>query len=215
MIKRLLLLIVSVSIFNALEAQDMASTYKPKNQTENLIIAKIRSLPEVKDFFNYEKNYKPDFMIGPPDKSETRYRMQIGTDLGDSFRTYFWLMIDPKTFQVYYWDFAAFGGLHPFDRFEVAQVVGIGDVRVRDPVERIFLVGGRHFAVYGRAEVNALADVDRDQLVAIAELRFAKMPSSRSDFASPSLPRMSPRATKALPTRTAEGWRRRHDGRKS
>jgi len=31
--------------------------------------------------------------------------MQIGIDYGDSFRTHFWLLINPKTFQIYYEDF--------------------------------------------------------------------------------------------------------------
>lgn len=31
--------------------------------------------------------------------------MQIGIDYGDIFRTHFWLLINQKTFQIYYEDF--------------------------------------------------------------------------------------------------------------
>ena len=87
------------------QAQSLASTYKPKNETERLIIAKIRALPEVVDFYKYVKKDKPDFIINPPDSTNNRYAMQVGIDYGDIFRTHFWLSIDPKNFQVYYEDF--------------------------------------------------------------------------------------------------------------
>ena len=84
----------------------MASSYKPKNKTERLIIAKIRALAEVRDFFKYVKKDKPDFIINPPDSAYNNcYAMQVGIDYGDIFRTHFWLLIDPKTFQVNYEDF--------------------------------------------------------------------------------------------------------------
>jgi hypothetical protein len=86
-------------------AQYFASAYKPRNKTESLVIAKIRALPEVKDFYKYVQRNKPDFIINPPDSSNNCYAMQIGIDYGDIFRTHFWLLIDPKTFQVYYEDF--------------------------------------------------------------------------------------------------------------
>jgi hypothetical protein len=86
-------------------AQYLASSYKPKTKTEKLVIAKIRALPEVKDFYNYVQKDKPDFIINPPDSTSNNcYAMQIGIDYGDSFRTHFWLLIDPKTFKIYYWD---------------------------------------------------------------------------------------------------------------
>jgi len=87
-------------------AQDLASSYKPKNKTERLIIAKIRSLPEVQDFYRYVQRDKPDFIINPPSSTYNNcYAMQIGIDYGDSFRTHFWLLINPKTFQIYNEDF--------------------------------------------------------------------------------------------------------------
>jgi hypothetical protein len=87
-------------------AQDLASSYKPKNKTERFIIAKIRALPEVRDFFKYVKKDKPDFIINSPDSTFNNcYAMQVGIDYGDMFRTHFWLLVDPKTFQVYYEDF--------------------------------------------------------------------------------------------------------------
>ena len=87
-------------------AQDLASAYKPKNKTERLIIAKIRALPEVREFFKYVQKDKPDFIINPPDPTYNNcYAMQVGIDYGDIFRTHFWLLINPKTFQIYYEDF--------------------------------------------------------------------------------------------------------------
>ena len=87
-------------------AQDLASEYRPKNKTERIIIAKIRAVPEVKDFYKYVKSGKPDFIIDPPGTTDKNcYAMQIGTDYGDVFRTNFWLLINPKTLQVYYEDF--------------------------------------------------------------------------------------------------------------
>jgi hypothetical protein len=87
-------------------AQDLASSYKPKNKTERLVIAKIRALSEVRDFDNYVQKDKPDFIINPPSPTFNNcYSMQIGIDYGDIFRTHFWLLINPKTFQIYYEDF--------------------------------------------------------------------------------------------------------------
>jgi len=87
-------------------SQFLASKYKPANKTERLVIAKIRALPEVRDFFDYVKKDKPDFIINPPDLAfNNRYAMQVDIDYGDIFRTHFWLLIDPKTFQIYYEDF--------------------------------------------------------------------------------------------------------------
>ena len=99
-------LFIRLNIIQFCIAQDLASSYKPKNKTERLIIAKIRALPEVRDFFKYVKKDKPDFIINPPNPTYNNcYAMQIGIDYGDIFRTNFWLLIDPKTFQVYYEDF--------------------------------------------------------------------------------------------------------------
>ncbi len=91
-------------------AQEMASTYKPKNETEKLLIAKIRALPEVKGFYKYAGKEKADFMINQPYVAINYcYGMQIGIDYGDIFRTHFWLLIHPKTFKIYYWDFGSEG----------------------------------------------------------------------------------------------------------
>src|SRR6185437_3424978 len=104
--KSVFLFILFACTAQTLTSQVLASKYKPVNKTEKLIIAKIRALPEVKDFFDYVKKDKPDFIINPPDPAfNNRYAMQVGIDYGDVFRTHFWLLIDPKTFQIYYEDF--------------------------------------------------------------------------------------------------------------
>jgi hypothetical protein len=105
LIKSAFSIIFSFSLIQPSAAQCLASSYQPKNKTERLILAKIRALPEVRDFYNYVKNDKPDFMINPPESSSNNcYAMQVGIDYGDVFHTYFWLLIDPKTFKIYYWD---------------------------------------------------------------------------------------------------------------
>lgn len=106
LIKPALFFILFACSFQGSWAQDLASSYKPKNKTEKLMIAKIRALPEVRDFFKYVEKDKPDFIINPPNPTFNNcYAMQVGIDFGDIFRTHFWLLIDPKTFQVYYEDF--------------------------------------------------------------------------------------------------------------
>ena len=105
-IKFAFLIIFSICLIQVCLAQDLASSNKPKNKTERLVIAKIHALPEVRDFFKYVKKDKADFIINPPDSNNNyRYAMQVGVDYGDVFRTFFWLLVDPKTFQVYYEDF--------------------------------------------------------------------------------------------------------------
>ncbi|MGZ3750130.1 MAG: hypothetical protein ACXVJG_06670 [Mucilaginibacter sp.] len=84
---------------------DMVSTFKPKTNTEKLVIAKLKALPEIKEFYAYVKRGKPDIMINPPDKSQNDYRFQVGISYPDIFRTHFWIWIDPKSLQVYYEDY--------------------------------------------------------------------------------------------------------------
>ena len=106
MVKRDLILIFFFFSIRPCLAQELASSYKPKNRTERLIVAKIRALPEVRDFFKYVKKGKPDFIINPPNQTYNNcYAMQVGTDYSDVFRTNFWLLIDPNTFRIYYEDF--------------------------------------------------------------------------------------------------------------
>jgi len=106
LLKPNLLLIFFLFLIQHCLAQVLASSYKPKNKTEGLVIAKIHALPEVREFFRYVKKDKPDFIINPPAPTyDNCYAMQIGIDYGDIFRTFFWLLIDPKTLQIYYYDF--------------------------------------------------------------------------------------------------------------
>jgi hypothetical protein len=104
-IKPALLFTFFIFLVRTAAAQDLASAYHPKNKTERHVIEKIRALPEVKDFFKLVQKDKPDFIINPPNATYNNcYGMQIGIDYGDSFRTHFWLMINPKTMDIYYWD---------------------------------------------------------------------------------------------------------------
>ena len=107
------LIILTFSLFFGIlccHAQEMASTYKPKNKTEKLVIAKIRALPEVKSFFEAAKKSSPDIMINPPDSAFNYcYAMQVGLANFEMFRTHAWLLIHPKTFKIYYLDIGSEG----------------------------------------------------------------------------------------------------------
>ena len=102
-----LTLILSLFFTASCFAQDLVSAYKPKTKEERLVIAKLKSLPEIKDLYARPpgKDYKFDIMIDPPDSQQKNYRFQVGTDHADRFATSCWLSIDPKTLRVYYWDF--------------------------------------------------------------------------------------------------------------
>ena len=101
----LLIIICSLFIFDTAISQELASIFTPKNNTEKLVLEKIRAVPEVKQWLNFKlKEGKPDIIINEPDGALKNYRLQIGTSFPDIFRTSFWLYIDPKTFKIYYWD---------------------------------------------------------------------------------------------------------------
>jgi hypothetical protein len=102
------LVLIAASILNRCFAQEVLSVYKPKNKTEQLVIAKLRSLPEIKDWYASSAKtgkVRHDILIGAPDSSFSAYRFQVGLHYTDEFRTYFWMAIDPKNFKVYYIDF--------------------------------------------------------------------------------------------------------------
>jgi hypothetical protein len=108
------LVLVAVSILNRCFAQadnDRLSSCKPKTKAEKLVFAKLKALPEVKDFHAAVKAKKdiPDIVISVPDKFSTDYSFQVGVIHPDAFRTYFWLVINPKTLRVYYEDFSSEG----------------------------------------------------------------------------------------------------------
>jgi len=86
-------------------AQYFASTYRPKNNTEKTIIAKIKALPEIKEWYKTTKKSDPDLLINIPDSPSENYRIQVGISNLNQFRTSYHLSINPKNLQVYYEDF--------------------------------------------------------------------------------------------------------------
>jgi len=86
------------------KAQYFASSYKPRNETERMALAKVRALPEVKEWFKTAKRSKPDIEINLPDSTQKYYWFQIGISNFDLFRTSYHLFVDPKTFTIYYND---------------------------------------------------------------------------------------------------------------
>ena len=76
-----LILIFFLFLATACFAQDdMVSTFKPKTKTEKLVIAKLKSLPEVKELFTQPQDsyYKCDIEITPPDSQSTNYLFEVG-----------------------------------------------------------------------------------------------------------------------------------------
>lgn len=102
--------LVALSIFclsiQIATAQDFVSSYKPKNQTERTVLAKLKELPEIKEHYTSRKKPKPDIIIAEPYSQSKYYRFQVGFDYGDRFDTNYYLSIDPKTLQVYFDDFS-------------------------------------------------------------------------------------------------------------
>ncbi len=103
-IKSTILFILLIALFQSATAQYFVSTYKPQNQTEKLIIAKVRALPEVKEWFKTAKRSDPDIEINLPDSSRKDYWFQIGIGNFDMFRTNYHLFVNPKTLAIYYND---------------------------------------------------------------------------------------------------------------
>lgn len=103
-IKPSFLFIILIISFQKATAQYFASSYKPKNKTEKLIIGKVRALPEVKEWFKTAKASKPDIEINLPDSTRKDYWFQIGISNFDMFRTNYHLFVDPKTLAIYYND---------------------------------------------------------------------------------------------------------------
>ena len=101
-----LLLIIFCSLFIPKEstAQQFASSFKPKNKTEKLMIAKLRVLPEIKEWFKTAKKSDPDLLIKEPDSTQKYYMIQVGLSNLDMFRTNYYLYVDPQTLQIYFWD---------------------------------------------------------------------------------------------------------------
>jgi len=87
-------------------AQDFVSSYKPKNQTEKTVLAKLKALPEIKQHYASRKNPKPDIIIARPYSQSKYYCFQVGFDYGDRFGTNYYLSVNPKTLQVYFEDFS-------------------------------------------------------------------------------------------------------------
>lgn len=109
----LLLFICCTGSFQLASAQDLISSYRPKNKTEKLIIAKVCALPEVKEWFKTAKKSEPDIMISLPGSTQKYYWFQIGLSNLGMFRTNYHLFVDPKTYQIFYLDFFDESGYKP------------------------------------------------------------------------------------------------------
>ena len=100
----------SIFLVQISTAQYLGSTYKPKNKKEKLVLAKIYSLPEIKEWLTAHKKSKADLIINVPDSTED-YTIQVGLDNLGMFRTHYHLSINPKTLAIYYADFMDTSGL--------------------------------------------------------------------------------------------------------
>jgi hypothetical protein len=109
---KLPLFIVFICLTQISSAQYLASAFKPKNKTEKLVIAKVRALPEIKEWLQTNKPSKPDLIINLPDSpsgstsiSDTHFSIQVGISNFDMFTTSYYLYVDPKNLHVYYNDY--------------------------------------------------------------------------------------------------------------
>lgn len=84
--------------------QYLVSEYKPKNKTEKIIIAKIKTLPEIKEWYETAKQSDPDLLINIPDSPSEDYSVQVGLNNMGIFRTNYYLFINPRTFRIYFLD---------------------------------------------------------------------------------------------------------------
>ena len=98
-----ILFVLCILTQNAL-AQYLVSGYKPKNETEKIIITKIKALPEIREWFETAKKAKPDLLINVPDSPSEDYSVQVGLNNMDTFRTNYYLFINPRTFRIYFLD---------------------------------------------------------------------------------------------------------------
>jgi len=77
-----------------------------EDKLEALILKAVRSVPEVQSFFKETPAaYKPMLMFErQADSTLKYYSVQLGISNFDMFRTTERFCVDPKTFQVYFWD---------------------------------------------------------------------------------------------------------------
>ena len=83
----------------------LAGSFQSKNtKLENLLLAKVHSLPEIKEWFKTAKKSKPELVLNEPNAGSKYYGVQVGISSLGMFRTNYWLYIDPKTYKIYFWD---------------------------------------------------------------------------------------------------------------
>ncbi|MES2062668.1 MAG: hypothetical protein V4456_12155 [Bacteroidota bacterium] len=74
-------------------------------KTEGIILDKVATLPEVRSFIKTAKASHPALMIaGQPDKDFKYYWVKVGINNFDMFRTNYNFYVDPKTYEIFYFD---------------------------------------------------------------------------------------------------------------
>lgn len=101
-VKHLLTIVIFFLAISVCLAQKQPKT----NRIAKLMMARIRALPEVQEFFRgCPKSYKPALIIeAEPDLKSRFYWIKVGMSNFDMFRTNFNFYIDPGTNKIYYWD---------------------------------------------------------------------------------------------------------------
>jgi hypothetical protein len=96
------LLLIFLSCWQSIS---IARSFQSKNtKLKDLLLAKVHSLPEVKEWFKTVKKSKPELVLNEPNAGSRYYGVQVGISNLGMFRTIYWLYINPKTFKIYYWD---------------------------------------------------------------------------------------------------------------
>lgn len=104
MLKHLLFVASSVVLINTAQGQPV-SYPSQKEKLENIILAKVGALAEVKSYMHNNKASKPILMIDrEPDSTYKYYCVAMGISNFDMFRISERFCVDPRTLKVYFWD---------------------------------------------------------------------------------------------------------------
>jgi hypothetical protein len=77
----------------------------PKDKIENIALSKVGALPEVKAYMQKYAGKHPALLLNDnPDPSFNYYTVKLGLNSDDMFHYECTFFVDPKTYQVYYWD---------------------------------------------------------------------------------------------------------------
>jgi hypothetical protein len=99
--------LMMIFITKGIIAQGNPKPYQTKKEKlETIVLDKVYALWEVKSFLlKTPKSYKPTLMIAAePNPASKYYWVKVGISNFDIFRTNYNFYVNPKTFEIFYWD---------------------------------------------------------------------------------------------------------------